>query len=362
MLNVVTIVGARPQFIKASILSQIIKDRSDIKESIIHTGQHYDSNMSKVFFEQLEISQPDYNLGIGSGNHGRQTGKMLEAIEDILQKEKPDLVLVYGDTNSTLAGALAASKLQIPLAHVEAGLRSFNRNMPEEINRVLTDHVSDYLFAPTETAVANLNREGLPENRIFLVGDVMYDATLKYGEKAERGSNIIERLQLKPKEFMLATVHRQENTDNSARLRIIFDGLNQVAQSIRVILPLHPRTRKALDRDSLLKAINPDVLLTDPVGYLDMLKLEKNARLILTDSGGVQKESYFFRVPCITLRKETEWTELLQHGFNRLGGDSAESINLTVQESLKNKNLDWTKPLYGDGNSAEAITNILIKQ
>ena len=362
MLNVATIVGARPQFIKASILSQTIKNRPDINESIIHTGQHYDPNMSKVFFEQLEISQPDYNLGIGSGDHGRQTGKMLEAIEKILQKEKPDLVLVYGDTNSTLAGALAASKLQIPLAHVEAGLRSFNRSMPEEINRVLTDHVSDYLFAPTETAVANLNREGLPKNRVFLVGDVMYDVALKYGEKAEHESDILERLQVKPKEYILATVHRQENTDDSARLGMIFDGLTQVAQSIKVILPLHPRTRKTLKRESLLKAINPDVLLIDPVDYLDMLKLEKNARVIMTDSGGVQKESYFFRVPCITLRKETEWTELLQHGFNKLGGNSAESINFAVQESLLNKNLDWTKPLYGDGNAAEAITNILIKQ
>ena len=288
------------------MVSRVLRYTDDIHEVMIHTGQHYDNEMSAIFFDELEISYPEYNLDIGSASHGTQTGRMLEAVERVLIQEKPDWVLVYGDTNSTLAGALAAVKLHIPVAHIEAGLRSFNRQMPEEINRVLTDHISELLFVPTKTALANLIREGIQENRVKLVGDIMYDAALFFGIKAEKKSNILERLQLSKKGYILATVHRAENTNDYYRLRAIFEGLVEVAGDIKIVVPLHPRTYYALKRWNLLEKANRHLQLIEPVGYLDMIMLEKNAVMIATDSGGVQKEAYFYKIPCITLRNETE--------------------------------------------------------
>lgn len=317
-MKVVTIVGARPQFIKAATVSRALRAQPGVTEVLVHTGQHYDANMSDVFFAELDIPAPAHHLGIGSAGHGAQTGRMLEAIEDVIQAARPDWVLVYGDTNSTLAGALAAAKLHVPVAHVEAGLRSFNRRMPEEINRVLADHASDLLFAPTAAAVDNLRNEGIDPQRVSLVGDVMYDATLYYAAKAEQESRILDRLGLTPKGYVLATVHRAENTDDPARLNAIVDGLSAVAAEVPVVLPLHPRTRAALLRAGLLEPAQARLTLIDPVGYLDMVQLEKGAAVIATDSGGVQKEAYFNGVPCVTLRDETEWVELVEAGWNRL--------------------------------------------
>ncbi len=355
--KVVTILGARPQFIKAAAVSRVIRQSEGLHEVLVHTGQHYDTGMSAVFFRELEIPKSAYNLGIGSGNHGAQTGRMLEAIEEVLLKEQPDWVLVYGDTNSTLAGALAASKLHIPLAHVEAGLRSFNRSMPEEINRVLTDHVADMLFAPTKAAVQNLRREGIREEHTRLVGDVMYDAALYYSEKAERESCILERLGLKSGDYILATVHRAENTDDPARLKTIVEGLALVAREIPVVLPLHPRTKKALEQHSLVDRARP-LRSIDPVGYLDMVMLERNARLIVTDSGGVQKEAFFSRVPCVTLREETEWAELVELGWNRLCPPSTpEAVSRCLWEEMESRG-DAAAP-YGDGEAAKRIVRVL---
>ena len=359
-MKIATIVGARPQFIKAAIVSRTLRSTAKITEILVHTGQHYDDKMSLVFFEELEIPKPDYNLGIGSGSHGLQTGRMLEAIEKVLLQENPDWVLVYGDTNSTLAGALTAAKLQIPIAHVEAGLRSFNRRMPEEINRILTDHTSDLLFAPTEIARVNLTREGIPSSKIHLVGDVMYDAALYYGAKAQTQSTILNRLGLKSKEYILATIHRAENTDNSLRLKGIFDALALVGKKVKVVLPLHPRTRAALHKEGMLEVVARSMLLIEPVGYLDMVMLEKNAQLIATDSGGVQKEAFFHCVPCVTLREETEWVELVNLGWNTLVPPiiAAEEISALLESCLTKPNLTKTK-LYGDGNTTEQILNIL---
>ena len=292
-MKIASVVGARPQFIKAAVVSKALRKLEGVKEIIVHTGQHYDENMSRVFFEEMEIPPPDYKLGVGSGPHGRQTGRMLERIEEVLLKEKPDWVLVYGDTNSTLAGALAAAKLHFPVAHVEAGLRSFNRQMPEEINRVLADHVADILFAPTKTAVENLRREGIPEESIHLVGDVMYDAAIYYGEKARRESRVLERLGLKPKEYVLATVHRAENTDGPSRLRAIVEGLCEVSKEATVVFPAHPRTRKFLERYMLLEEVEASSILIEPVGYLDMVMLEQNAKIIATDSGESKRRHSF---------------------------------------------------------------------
>lgn len=315
-MKLVTVVGARPQFIKAAAVSRVLRARPGMHEVLVHTGQHYDENMSAVFFEELKIPEPDYNLGIRSGSHGAQAGRMLEAVEEVLLRERPDWVLVYGDTNSTLAGALAAAKLNLPVAHVEAGLRSFNRRMPEEINRVLVDHASNVLLAPTETAVENLRREGISADQIKLVGDVMYDVALFYGARAESESRILERWNLNRKEYVLATIHRAENTDDPTRLRAILGGLARVAATLPVVLPVHPRTRAALARENLLDAVGRCLRLTEPVGYLDMVLLEKHARLVATDSGGVQKEAFFYRVPCVSLRDETEWVELVDLGWN----------------------------------------------
>lgn len=357
-MKVITVVGARPQFIKAALVSRHLRERAT--EVLVHTGQHYDAGMSDIFFEELDIPRPHYQLNIGSGSHGAQTGRMLAAIEEVLLQEKPDWVLVYGDTNSTLAGALAAVKLHIPIAHVEAGLRSFNRRMPEEINRVLTDHSSDILFAPTETAVANLHQEGLPPEKVHLVGDVMYDAALYYGAKAEGTSQILTALGLRAKEYVLATIHRAENTDAPARLQAIFEGMAEAATSLPVVIPLHPRTRKTLDGSTFWKRIQSQFRVIDPVGYLDMVMLEKAARMIVTDSGGVQKEAFFHLVPCVTLRDETEWVELVRLGWNRLvPPTSASEVSRGISEALQaSSGLTGAQP-YGDGQSAERMARVL---
>lgn len=326
-MKVVTIVGARPQFIKAAPVCREL--RKAHREVLVHTGQHYDDAMSAVFFRELDIPEPDYNLGVGSGTHGEQTGEMLKRIEAVLLTERPDWVLVYGDTNSTLAGALAAAKLHIPVAHVEAGLRSFNRNMPEEINRVLTDHVSTLLFCPTQTAVDNLAREGITEG-VHLVGDVMYEALLWAAERARAQSTILERLGLSEKGYLLATVHRAENTDDPARLQAILDAFRVIDEPI--VFPVHPRTQARLSVLGFDLNV-PHLQLIPPVGYLDMVRLEQAARAILTDSGGIQKEAYWLGVPCITLRDETEWVETVTAGANVLVGADTARIVAAVRES-----------------------------
>lgn len=358
-MKLVSIVGARPQFIKAAALSRALRGRAGVKELLVHTGQHYDHNLSDVFFRELELPEPDYHLGVGSGPHGAQTGKMLAAVEEVLCRERPDRVIVYGDTNSTLAGALAAAKLGIPVAHVEAGLRAFNRRIPEEINRVVTDHLADLLFAPTQAAVENLRREGIAADRIHLVGDIMYDVALFYGAKAEGESRVLERLGLNPGDYVLATVHRAGNTDDAVRLRAIFEGLAEVARECRVILPLHPRTRAALEREGLRQRPAAGLELLEPVGYLDMVMLERHARLIVTDSGGVQKEAFFHGVPCVTLREETEWVELVELGWNRLvPPQSALAVAEGIRAALNAPPGRPARP-YGDGRSARRMARIL---
>jgi UDP-GlcNAc3NAcA epimerase len=361
-LRIVTIVGARPQFIKAATVSRAIAAHNEartgmvLEEKLVHTGQHYDDNMSRVFFEELEIPEPAYNLGIGSGSHGEQTGRMLERIEQVLLSEKPGLVLVYGDTNSTLAGALAAVKLHIPVAHVEAGLRSFVRTMPEEINRVLTDHLSDLLFCPTPTAVANLTHEGI-EKGVHQVGDVMYDSTLFYARKvAPSEEDTLRRLGIARKSFYLATVHRAENTDRPERLAGIFEAFAEIAtQNCPVIVPLHPRTVKCIGQYGL--QVGDNVRIIDPASYLEMVVLEKNARKILTDSGGVQKEAYFLGVPCVTLRDETEWVETVEAGWNTLAGSDKQAIMRAVQAPSPQGANDGS--LYGNGDAATRICKLL---
>ncbi|MFH0910624.1 MAG: UDP-N-acetylglucosamine 2-epimerase (non-hydrolyzing) [Planctomycetota bacterium] len=355
-MKVLSVVGARPQFIKAAPVSRAL--RSSCTEYLLHTGQHYDDNLSKIFFEELGIPEPDENLGVGSGAHGRQTGEMLIGIEAALLRVTPDCVLVYGDTNSTLAGALAACKLHVPVAHVEAGLRSFNRTMPEEHNRVLADHVSDFLFCPTEASVANLYREGM-EKGVHLVGDVMYDAVLQYGERASERSSILHDLALKPGGYFLATVHRPGNTDEPAHLAEIFAALAALEKP--VVFPVHPRTRERIAAYRAQDSSFPDpkalgVRMIDPVGYLDMLSLERHARAILTDSGGMQKEAYFLSVPCLTLREETEWVETVQSGWNTLvGHDRAAIIKAARQEPPS----DVPRGGYGNGDAAVRIVGIL---
>jgi UDP-GlcNAc3NAcA epimerase len=362
MTTILSVVGARPQFVKAAAVSRALRATRGLREVLVHTGQHYDRNMSAVFFAELDIPRPDVNLGIGSGSHGDQTGRMLQALERVIVREKPDWVLVYGDTNSTLAGALAAAKLKVPLAHVEAGLRSFNRTQPEEINRVLTDRVSDVLFVPTRTAAANLRREGIPARRIVSSGDVMYDAALYYAGRAERGSTVLPRLRLERGSYVLATVHRAENTEDPRRLAVIFDALGRLARDLPVVVPLHPRTRAALARRA--RSIARGLILTEPVGYLDMVMLEKHARLIATDSGGVQKEAYFYRVPCATLRGETEWMELVEAGWNRLVPPSdAPAIYRRLFSLLAGfRRPRSTGRLYGAGDAAQRIARVLRKR
>jgi len=353
-MKIVTVIGARPQFIKAAVVNRKLRERQGVQEIIVHTGQHFDANMSDVFFDELDIPQPNHHLGIGGGTHGQNTGRMIESIENVLLKESPDWLLVYGDTDSTLAGALAAVKLHIQVAHVEAGLRSFNRAMPEEINRVLTDHVSTKLFAPTNTAVQNLSAEGILGRGVQNVGDVMYDAALHYGEKAEQNSQILEQLALTSKSYVLATLHRQENVDDLIRLGNILQGF--AASKLPIVMPLHPRTRKRLNEFGL--SLPTSVKVIDPLGYLDMVKLEKHAALIATDSGGVQKEAYFHGVPCITLRDETEWVELVEIGVNRLVGADAEKISASLSGSLNGGNFQET--IYGQGDAGSKIVASLV--
>ena len=354
-MKVVTVVGARPQFIKAGPVSRVLRQHHT--EILVHTGQHYDENMSAVFFAELDLPQPDVNLGVGSGPHGAQTAAMLVGIEQVLLAEKPDWVLVYGDTNSTLAGALAAAKLHIPVAHVEAGLRSFNRVMPEEINRVLTDHVADLLFCPSQTAVANLAQEGITRG-VHLVGDVMADALAYAAERAPTHSDIVQRLGLVEKGFLLATVHRAENTDNPARLRAILDAFAALDEPI--VFPVHPRTQARIAKlESQLATRNSqftNLKSIAPVGYLDMVRLMQAARMILTDSGGIQKEAYWLGVPCVTLRDETEWVETVQAGWNVLAGVDTGRITAAVREFV----LPESRPaLYGDGRAAARTVNAL---
>lgn len=363
-MKIVTVLGARPQFIKASVVSRAIAQSGLLTEVVIHTGQHFDANMSDVFFEELGMDKPAYHLDIHGGSHGDMTGRMLIEIEKVLLEEKPDAVLVYGDTNSTLAGALAAIKLHIPVAHVEAGLRSFNMAMPEEVNRILTDRVSRWLFTPTAVAASHLHREGVEPDRIFPVGDVMFDVALHHGARVTEQGGLLGKLGaqygIQPGKYCLATVHRAENTDHPGRLAAIVEALSAFARETPVIWPLHPRTRGVLVKQGMLDALGQRVTLIDPVGYLDMVQLEKYAALIATDSGGVQKEAFFYQVPCVTLRDETEWVELVEAGWNRLAppvdGDMVlsalrESIGTTGQQ---------VKP-YGAGDAAKRIVEQLLK-
>lgn len=350
-MRIASIVGARPNFIKLAPVSREI--RKDAEELIIHTGQHYDYQMDKIFFQELGIPEPDYHLGIGSGSHGHQTGEMLKGIEDVLMKEKPEMALVFGDTNTTLAGALAATKLHIPVAHVEAGLRSFDRNMPEEVNRVLVDHCSDLLFCPTGTAVENLNREGIIRG-VHLTGDVMADILKDCIRIAEKSSGILDDLGLKPKEYHLATVHRAENTDDPKRLKSIVDALCEIDD---VLFPCHPRTEKLLRDRALWDRLNKEIRVIKPVGYLDMLLLEKSARKILTDSGGVQKEAYMLKVPCITMREETEWVETVEDGWNVLvGADKERMVSASCSFDPHNEQ----REMFGKGDASQKIVEVIL--
>lgn len=389
-MKMVTIVGARPQFIKAAAVSRAIqvfnrrspsfgqfRPRKEIREILVHTGQHYDYLMDKVFFEELELPIPNYHLGVGSGSHAQQTGRMLERIEVVLQRETPDVVMVYGDTNSTLAGALASVKLNIPVAHIEAGLRSYNRAMPEEINRTLSDHVSTLLFCPTDQSIRNLITEGIrdgKEKTVKKVGDVMYDSILHYSKLANKHSSILNKLGLSSSDqsstptfgprtsnYYLVTLHRAENTDNSKKLKSIFKALIEIGKEIPVVLPLHPRTRKRMETHRLFP-LTQKIKLIDPVSYFDMLKLEMHAKAILTDSGGVQKEAYWFNVPCFTLREETEWVETIQQGWNRLVGTDIKRIVEAVSR-FKWKPFPRIRPtLYGNGKASEKIVENIAKR
>ncbi|TFV97406.1 UDP-N-acetylglucosamine 2-epimerase (non-hydrolyzing) [Algoriphagus kandeliae] len=351
--RILTVIGARPQFIKAAVLSRLIRSSNwegVFEEILVHTGQHYDNNMSNVFFEEMEIPTPDYNLRIGSGGHGKMTGEMLIKIEELINQLKPDYLLVYGDTNSTLAGALASSKLHIPVIHIEAGLRSFNMKMPEEQNRILTDRLSTFLFAPTEDAVLNLANEGINKG-VYMVGDIMYDASLFYRKINKSGFGN----RFKNSKFSLATIHRAENTDNPDRLKEIFKGLSQI--SMNIILPLHPRTKYKLN--TLDIRISENIKIIEPIGYFDMLDLEENAEYIFTDSGGVQKEAYFFKKPCFTLRDETEWVETVSVGWNTLVGANSERIFASFQQY---EHPEEHPNLFGSGNTGELILEILKSQ
>jgi UDP-GlcNAc3NAcA epimerase len=349
-MKILTVIGARPQFVKAAVVSRALASHRELTEIIVHTGQHFDKNMSAVFFDEMGIPAPNYQFDVGGGSHAENTGRTMMLVEGVIKAEKPRVVMVYGDTDSTLAGALAAAKLGVSIAHVEAGLRSYNRRMPEEINRVLTDHLSDILFTPSETARRNLDLEGIRGDKVVGVGDVMYDAVKYYSAAAEKHSSALADLGLQSGRFVLLTVHRKENADDPRRIAAILDGM--ATSELPVVFPLHPRTRKQLVEFGLTVA--PPVFLTDPLGYLDMQSLERHARLIATDSGGVQKEAYFHSVPCVTLRDETEWTELVELGVNVLVGADAGRIARALRE-----NRSWiaTPNIYGTGHSAVAVAD-----
>jgi len=349
-MKIITVIGARPQFIKSAMVSKAIQKVEGINEVIVHTGQHFDQNMSEVFFNDFELASPAYNLGVHSLMHGAMTGKMLIELEPILLSEKPDVVMVYGDTNSTLAGALAAKKLNIKLAHVEAGLRSHNQSMPEEINRIIVDRISDILFCPTLAAYDNLIKEGFEgfNSKIFVTGDVMQDAALYFGKISLAKSTIKRNLNLG--EFILATLHRAENTDNAVHLQSIVSALNEIHKKTTVVMPIHPRTQYLMDKYQ----IKPSFIIIKPVGYIDMLALIQQARMVITDSGGLQKEAYFFRKNCITLRQETEWVELVEKGYNILAGSNTQQI-INAYELMLQKENNFDTSLYGSGNTAAQI-------
>ena len=373
-IKIVTIVGARPQFIKAAAVCRAIqefnKKKRRILEVLVHTGQHYDYLMNGIFFEELDLPKPDYHLEVGSASHGKQTGLMLERIEEVLEKERPEVILVYGDTNSTLAGALAAAKMNIPVAHVEAGLRSYNRVMPEEINRLLADHVSTFLFCPTDQSVWNLSEEGIKDGKktvVKKVGDVMYDSILYYSKMAETKSTILQALGLfnpsvprptthdsRPTNYYLATLHRAENTDDPGRLKSILGALKEIGRDVPVVLPLHPRTRKMMAAYHV-PSESKGIKVIEPVSYLDMLLLEKHAKAILTDSGGVQKEAYWFKVPCFTLRNETEWAETVRSGWNALVGTEEKRIVRGVKHRRGSKAPSRERSIFGDGRASQKI-------
>lgn len=360
MIKIVTIVGARPQLIKAAAISRVIRSEfaDRVTEVLVHTGQHYDENMSKVFFDELDIPHPKYNLEISGGQHGAMTGRMLEAVEGVLLEEKPDWVLIYGDTNSTLAGALAAVKIHIPVAHVEAGLRSFNMRMPEEVNRIVADRVSRLLFCPTDIAVSNLTTEGVTHG-VHNVGDVMFDVSLYYRDVARQHSNAMQRFSLAEGSYVLATCHRQENTDDPARLKAILGALGDVAERMPLVLPLHPRTRNIIAQRGLADTLGKATLV-EPLSYMDMVRLEQSARVILTDSGGVQKEAFFYQVPCVTMRDETEWTETVDLGWNRLvGADRSLIVDAVLGAARPVGN--GAQP-YGNGEASKAIIEELLRQ
>ncbi|MGZ4043808.1 MAG: non-hydrolyzing UDP-N-acetylglucosamine 2-epimerase [Bacteroidia bacterium] len=380
MIKIVTIIGARPQIIKAAALSRAIKNKfSDkIKEIIVHTGQHYDANMSQVFFDELNIPQPDYNLNVGSGSHGKQTAAMIIGIEEILLKENPNAIVLYGDTNSTLAGGIAASKIHVPVIHIEAGLRSHSKAMPEEVNRIMCDHVSTLLFSPTKTGFDNLVREGFNAGakapysadnpKIYHCGDVMYDNSLHFSNVAESKTDILAKLKLQKNKFILATIHRNNNTDEPERLNALFKSLNDISNEsqLEVVLPLHPRTSKLLETNLttgnlLAVRSNKNFKITGPVSFLEMIALEKNCVLVMTDSGGVQKEAFYFEKPCIILRPETEWVELVECGTAIITDANENKIKTAFKKLFADKNLKFPK-LYGDGSAAEFICGELVKQ
>ncbi len=379
MLKILTVIGARPQIIKAAALSRAIAGAFSgrIREVIVHTGQHYDNNMSQVFFDELGIPQPDYNLGVGSGPHGVQTARMIQGIEEILTRERPDMLVLYGDTNSTLAGAVAASKMHVPIAHIEAGLRSFNKSMPEEINRIMCDHASTLLFSPTATGFANLLREGfnasarppftIDNPKIYHCGDVMYDNSLHFSELAEQKSRILEDLGLEPGNYLLSTIHRDNNTDIPERLNGIFEALDIISRrrQLQVVLPLHPRTSGLISRNfsphvSASVDGNHLIRIVPPVSFLDMTRLEKNARLILTDSGGVQKEAYFFEKPCVIARSETEWTEITDAGAGIVADADVVRLLQALEQFLDHPPVNFPA-VFGDGRAAEFICNEILK-
>jgi UDP-GlcNAc3NAcA epimerase len=373
MKKIIAVIGARPQIIKAAAISRAIKNNfSDkILEVIVHTGQHYDENMSQIFFKELEIPFPNYNLNVGSGSHGEQTAKMLEGLENIYLKEKPDAVIVYGDTNSTIAGALAAAKIHIPVIHIEAGLRSFNKAMPEEINRIACDHMSTLLFTPSETGHRNLLNEGIKNDqkeaatidnpKIYLCGDIMYDNSLYFSAMSEQKSKILKELEITTNEFILCTIHRDTNTDDKTNLNAIFRALLRIQKTsnLKIVLPLHPRTKEKLNshlNENLLTEINQNknFKIIPPTGFLDIISLEKNARLIITDSGGLQKEAFFFQKPCVIIRDQTEWIEIVENGNALIAEANELKIISSVETLIKKK--DFTYPnLYGDGNAANFI-------
>ncbi len=358
-MKILTVLGARPQFVKAAVLSRVISEREGVEEVIVHTGQHYDKNMSDLFFEEMDIPKPKYNLNINGLSHGAMTGQMLEKIEEVIFAEKPDVLVVYGDTNSTIAGALSAKKLGVKVVHIEAGLRSYNMAMPEEINRILTDRISDLLLCPTQSAIDNLEKEGYSNisTKIVRSGDIMKDAVDYYSVKSEEKSNVIAKNNLEGKDFILATIHRQENTDNLLRLKNIFSAFDKInKQGTQVVLPLHPRTKGILEKNN----IKTDIKIIDPVGYFDMLELLKNCKLVVTDSGGLQKEAFFNKKHCVIVRDETEWVELVENGFAEIvGADTDKIVSAFEEYSVKESNFDID--LYGVGSVGDRICDEILK-